>query len=179
MNPDLYYLLPTFASRVGTLRLNIKSKRVRLNMSIEITNYYVPNKNCELVTRAVSTAARGRPRSLKPSGGAILDEILPAGFADAWWCNGEYKELLSNLTMMSLDNNEIYEVAAEGKAEDRDSRQRQELRMGAAEINEKLAEDKIRDVLYYRIIKKWSIKSICAKLQISAADIRSTINYVK
>ena len=81
--------------------------------------------------------------------------------------------------MINLDNNEIYEVAVKYKVENRDSRQRQEFWTRATEINEKLAKDKIHDVLYYHIIKKLFIKSICAKLQISAADIRSTINYVK
>ena len=76
----------------------------------EITDYYIPDKDNELLIKTANTVAKGRSRSLKLPGETILENIMPVTFADAWQCSAKYKELLSNLIIMTQSNSDIYEA---------------------------------------------------------------------
>ena len=51
-----------------------------LNILIKLS--FLEIKSCELVTRAVDTIAKRKPRSFMPPEEEILDEMLPAGFVN-------------------------------------------------------------------------------------------------
>ena len=83
----------------------------------EITDYYIPGKDNELLIKTVNTAAKGRSRTLKQPGETILENMMPVGFADARWCSAKYKELLSNLMIMTQSNSDIYDFITKNRHE--------------------------------------------------------------
>ena len=145
----------------------------------EITDYYIPSKDNELLIKTANTVAKGRPRSLKPSWETILENIMPVGFNDTWRCSAKYKELFSNLMIMAQSNSDIYEAITKNGHEDNHNSQMQASQKDVPCIPPKIKNEQLRDIVFYRIIEKWFIKSICAKLEVSPANIRDTINYLK
>ena len=137
-----------------------------------ITNYYLPEESEDIKLMKLPQKAKGRTKILGARGESTFCSTVPEGYWDANVQNNNYKLLVKNLELDDKDNSELKEILKPHNNSQTSENMAEALSFSNIITHLEYPDETVLMFLELRLIHKWSIKSIKAKLQISDEDIK-------
>ena len=154
-------------------------------MLASITTFYSPGDLNPIRMQKLNLEQKGRPRKLDRTEEPYQSPILSAGQSDWAKTNLLYKSLTRSLDIDEQDNSDLMDsfwniTGIEIRSpifRDEDEDMIQERR-SFSEVDELLADPRIADAIYLRVVQKWSLPSIWAKLSINDYQLRDIFRLI-
>ena len=137
-----------------------------------ITNYYLPEESQDIKLMKLPQKAKGRTKILGARSNSMFCSIVPEGYWDANIQNDKYRLLVKNLELDDRDNSELKKILQPHNNPQTSESMTEALSFWNITNRLEYPDETILMFLELRLIHKWSIKSIKAKLQISNEDIK-------
>ena len=160
------------------LSLNIFRNNSELNMSKQITTLYFKGEFEDMKLHYPNLHPKGRMKQLDRTNSNFKCTYLKPGLYDWAKINRNFRNLTECLSIDKDDNQQILEQVSDLNSQNRQQEWHgeQDVQMVDAQQEErKSLEDTVDELLvkiaYLRVIKKWSVVSIWAKLKITRENI--------
>ena len=152
-------------------------------MSIKMTEFYWPNKGRGFTYTKIKISKSGRPNKLDWLDASRKSIQLYPGLAD--WCKGniEYKKLLMILKINEISNQDIaeqylkyYHLKLPAQPPRKDNGMDQAYSNDYFDYLDSNKESIANEIIYLRLVKKWSLTSLKARYDLNNQNIRNIFN---
>ena len=103
------FIIPLNANEVDDSKSKRLSLKIKILLSMKLTNYYLCGSDQRLRLEKVVPQLRGRPKKLDKADSSCVGIRISPGIANSSIPNRQYKELLANLEIGQMDNLSIFD----------------------------------------------------------------------